>query len=393
MQLVFEMERSSLALYIHWPFCKIKCPYCDFNSYKRESTSQSHWLKAYLRALEFWCARLDRREISSIFFGGGTPSLLEPDFVATLLQKIDSLWSISSDCEITIEANPNSVSANKFKLFKDIGINRVSVGVQALNNKDLDNLGRDHSKDQAIEAIEIINNLFKNYNLDFIYGRQHQSTSEWKDELSQIISLEAPHLSLYQLTIEENTNFHKLLKRGLLKGLPTHKIVSDMFDITKRLCRDGGYRQYETSNYAKRGYKCKHNLSYWKYSDYLGIGPGAHGRVNISGERYAIEEEKNPDIWFKKTVSINSTTPKITPIDKRVAFEEKLIMNLRIGQKIPISIFDYETLYPVVIDLEENNLIKLKDDNIVLRKRGAKMLDYVTRSLIDCYNDSDLHYF
>ena len=285
------------------------------------------------------------------------------------------------------------MSANKFKLFRDMGINRVSVGVQALNNKDLDNLGRDHGKDQAIEAIEIINNLFKNYNLDFIYGRQHQSTSEWKDELTQIISLEAPHLSLYQLTIEENTNFHKLLKRGLLKGLPTHKIVSDMFDITKQLCRYGGYRQYETSNYAKRGYKCKHNLSYWKYSDYLGIGPGAHGRVNISGERYAIEEEKNPDIWFKKTVSINSTTPKITPIDKRVAFEEKLIMNLRIGQKIPISIFDYETLYPVVIDLEENNLIKLKDDNIVLRKRGAKMLDYVTRSLIDCYNDSDLHYF
>ena len=170
-------------------------------------------VKAYLRALEFWCAKLDRREISSIFFGGGTPSLLEPDFVATLLQKTDSLWSISSDCEITIEANPNSVSANKFKLFGDIGINRVSVGVQALNNKDLDNLGRDHSKDQAIEAIEIINNLFKNYNLDFIYGRQHQSTSEWKDELTQIISLEAPHLSLYQLTIEENTNFHKLLKR------------------------------------------------------------------------------------------------------------------------------------------------------------------------------------
>ena len=387
------MERSSLALYIHWPFCKIKCPYCDFNSYKRESTSQSHWLEAYLKALEFWCERLDKREISSVFFGGGTPSLLEPDFVATLLQKTDSLWGISSDCEITIEANPNSVSSNKFKLFKDIGINRVSIGVQALNNIDLDNLGRDHSKNEAIEAIEIINNCFKNYNLDFIYGRQYQSTSEWMDELSQIISLEAPHLSLYQLTIEENTNFHKLFKRGSLKGLPTHKTVSDMFDITEQLCKDGGYRQYETSNYAKKGYKCKHNLSYWKYSDYLGIGPGAHGRVNISGDRYAIEEEKNPDSWFKKTVSQNSSTPKITPIDKRVAFEEKLIMNLRIAQKIPVSIFDYEKLYPVVIDLEENNLIKVKDDNIVLRKKGAKMLDYITRSLIDCYKSSDLHYF
>ncbi len=379
------MERSSLALYIHWPFCKIKCPYCDFNSYKRESTSQSQWLKAYLKALEFWSSRLDKREINSIFFGGGTPSLLEPDFVAMVLQKTYSLWSINSDCEITIEANPNSVSASKFKLFRDIGINRVSVGVQALNNEDLGSLGRDHSKNQAIEAIEIISNCFKNYNLDFIYGRQNQSTSEWRDELSQIISLEAPHLSLYQLTIEENTNFHKLFKKDLLKGLPTHKTVSDMFDITKKLCKDGGYRQYETSNYAKRGYKCKHNLSYWKYSDYIGIGPGAHGRVNISGERYAIEEERNPDSWFKKTVSLKSSTPKITPIEKRVEFEEKLIMNLRIAQNIPISIFDYEKLYPVARDLEENNLIKLKDDNIVLKKRGTKMLDYITRSLIDCY--------
>ena len=379
------MERSSLALYIHWPFCKIKCPYCDFNSYKRESTSQSQWLKAYLKALEFWSSRLDKREINSIFFGGGTPSLLEPDFVAMVLQKTYSLWSINSDCEITIEANPNSVSASKFKLFRDIGINRVSVGVQALNNEDLGSLGRDHSKNQAIEAIEIISNCFKNYNLDFIYGRQNQSTSEWRDELSQIISLEAPHLSLYQLTIEENTNFHKLFKKDLLKGLPTRKTVSDMFDITKKLCKDGGYRQYETSNYAKRGYKCKHNLSYWKYSDYIGVGPGAHGRVNISGERYAIEEERNPDSWFKKTVSLKSSTPKITPIEKRVEFEEKLIMNLRIAQNIPISIFDYEKLYPVVRDLEENNLIKLKDDNIVLKKRGTKMLDYITRSLIDCY--------
>ena len=379
------MERSSLALYIHWPFCKIKCPYCDFNSYKRESTRQSHWLKAYLKALEFWSSRLDKREINSIFFGGGTPSLLEPDFVAMVLQKTYSLWSINSDCEITIEANPNSVSASKFKLFRDIGINRVSVGVQALNNEDLGSLGRDHTKNQAIEAIEIISNCFKNYNLDFIYGRQNQSTSEWRDELSQIISLEAPHLSLYQLTIEENTNFHKLFKKDLLKGLPTHKTVSDMFDITKKPCKDGGYRQYETSNYAKRGYKCKHNLSYWKYSDYIGIGPGAHGRVNISGERYAIEEERNPDSWFKKTVSLKSSTPKITPIEKRVEFEEKLIMNLRIAQNIPISIFDYEKLYPVVRDLEENNLIKLKDDNIVLKKRGTKMLDYITQSLKDCY--------
>ena len=379
------MEGSSLALYIHWPFCKIKCPYCDFNSYKRESAYQSHWLKAYLRALELWSSRLAKREIKSIFFGGGTPSLLDPDFVAMVLQKIDSLWSINGNCEITIEANPNSISESKFKLFRDIGINRVSVGVQALNNKDLSNLGRDHNKNQAIEAIEVINTWFKNYNLDFIYGRQHQSTSEWRDELLEILSLNAPHLSLYQLTIEENTNFHKLFKRDLLKGLPTQKIVSDMFDITRQLCKDGGYKQYETSNFARKGFKCKHNISYWKYNDYIGVGPGAHGRITMSGKRYATEEERNPDIWFEKTVSLNSSTPKITPIEDRVVLEEKLIMNLRISENIPVSIFDYEKLSPVVLHLEENKLIKTKDNEIVIRKRGKKMLDYIARSLVECF--------
>ena len=379
------MEGSSLALYIHWPFCKIKCPYCDFNSYKRESTNQSHWLKAYLRALELWSSRLAKREIKSIFFGGGTPSLLNPDFVGLVLQKIDSLWSINGNCEITIEANPNSVSESKFKLFREIGINRVSIGVQALNNKDLSNLGRDHNKNQAIEAIEIINTWFKNYNLDFIYGRQHQSTSEWWDELLEILSLDAPHLSLYQLTIEENTNFHKLFKRDLLKGLPTQETVSDMFDITKQLCKDGGYKQYETSNFARKGFKCKHNISYWKYNDYIGVGPGAHGRITMSGKRYATEEEKNPDIWFEKTVSLNSSTPKITPIENKVMLEEKLIMNLRISGNIPVSIFDYEKLNPVVFHLEENKLIKTKDNEIVIRKRGKKMLDYIARSLVDCF--------
>ena len=379
------MEGSSLALYIHWPFCKIKCPYCDFNSYKRESTNQSDWLKAYLRSLELWSSRLGQREIKSIFFGGGTPSLLDHGFVGMVLQKIDSLWSINGNCEITIEANPNSVSESKFKLFREIGINRVSVGVQALNNKDLSNLGRDHNKNQAIEAIEIINTWFKNYNLDFIYGRQHQSTSEWWDELLEILSLDAPHLSLYQLTIEENTNFHKLFKRNLLKGLPTQKIVSDMFDITRQLCKDSGYKQYETSNFARKGFKCKHNISYWKYNDYIGVGPGAHGRVTMSGKRYATEEEKSPDIWFEKTVSLNSSTPKITPIENKVVLKEKLIMNLRVSENIPLSIFDYEKLYPIVFHLEENKLIKTKDNEIVIRKRGKKMLDYIARSLVDCF--------
>ncbi len=379
------MPRPSLSIYIHWPFCKIKCPYCDFNSYRRESVDQTQWVEAYLRALELWSSRLDKRKIGSIFFGGGTPSLLDAKFVECSLKKINKLWGINNNCEISIEANPNSISELKFKRFKEIGINRVSVGVQSLTNKDLKSLGRDHSKDQALEAVEIIRKWFKNFNLDFIYGRQYQSANMWEDELSQIISLQAPHLSLYQLTIEENTSFYKLFKRDLLKGLPTTKIAAEMYDITKRLCEDGSYKQYETSNFARKGFRCKHNLSYWKYNDYIGVGPGAHGRVKISGKRYATEEEINPDIWLKNTVASTSSTPKIIPLHNRVVFEEKLIMNLRISKKIPISMFDNEKLQPVVMNLKENNLIKLKDNKIIVRKRGTKMLDYITRSLMECF--------
>ena len=380
-----SVSKPSLALYIHWPFCKIKCPYCDFNSYRKENVNQSHWIKAYLKGLELWSSRLGERKITSIFFGGGTPSLLDPTHLELLLKKIDDLWGINSDCEITIEANPNSVSSEKFKELHDIGINRVSVGVQALNNIDLKNLGRDHNKNQAIKAIEIVKKWFKNYNLDFIYGRQFQSTSQWEDELTQIIFLESPHLSLYQLTIEENTTFHKLYNNDLLKGLPTNEMASEMFDVTRQLCEKGGYKQYETSNFAKKNFKCKHNLSYWKYDDYIGLGPGAHGRVEILGKKYATEEEKNPDIWFKKTVSFKSETPKLSLLNDRIAFEEKLIMNLRIFEEIPIFIFDRKKIDPVVIELVENNLIKINKNKIIIKEGGKKMLDYISRCLVDCY--------
>ena len=380
-----SVSKSSLALYIHWPFCKIKCPYCDFNSYRKENVNQSHWIKAYLKGLELWSSRLGERKITSIFFGGGTPSLLDPTHLELLLKKIDDLWGINSDCEITIEANPNSVSSKKFKGLHDIGINRVSVGVQALNNIDLKNLGRDHNKNQAIKAIEIVKKWFKNYNLDFIYGRQFQSTNQWEDELTQIIFLESPHLSLYQLTIEENTTFHKLYNNDLLKGLPTNEMASEMFDVTRQLCEKGGYKQYETSNFAKKNFKCKHNLSYWKYDDYIGLGPGAHVRVEIIGKKYATEEEKNPDIWFKKTVSFKSETPKLSLLNDKIAFEEKLIMNLRIFKEIPIFIFDRKKIGPVVVELVENNLIKINKNKIIVKERGKKMLDYISRCLVDCY--------
>ena len=380
-----SVSKSSLALYIHWPFCKIKCPYCDFNSYRKENVNQSHWIKAYLKGLELWSSRLGERKITSIFFGGGTPSLLDPTHLELLLKKIDDLWGINSDCEITIEANPNSVFSKKFKGLLDIGINRVSVGVQALNNIDLKNLGRDHNKNQAIKAIEIVKKWFKNYNLDFIYGRQFQSTNQWEDELTQIIFIESPHLSLYQLTIEENTTFHKLYNNDLLKGLPTNEMASEMFDVTRQVCEKGGYKQYETSNFAKKNFQCQHNLSYWKYDDYIGLGPGAHGRVKILGKKYATEEEKNPDIWFKKTVSFKSETPKLSLLNDRIAFEEKLIMNLRIFEEIPIFIFDRKKIDPVVIELVENNLIKINKNKIIVKEGGKKMLDYISRCLVDCY--------
>ena len=329
------MKNSSLAFYVHWPFCEIKCPYCDFNSYKRKIVDQTYWVDGYLQSIKFWSSKLKNKKINSVFFGGGTPSLLNPKIVGNLLDKIDCAWGISSTCEITIEANPNSVCETKIKELKKIGFNRVSIGIQALNDKDLRNLGRDHNKDQALKAIATVDKWFVNYNLDFIYGRQFQSISNWEDELSQIIALGSNHLSLYQLTIEENTNFFKLHKKGLLKGLPSQELASDMFEITNKLCRNGGYKKYETSNFAKKGFKCTHNLSYWNYQDYVGIGPGAHGRITLSGKKHSTMEEKNPDIWLKRKKVPGNISPKISLLKRKDVFEEKLIMNLRIFNKIP----------------------------------------------------------
>ena len=380
------MINKFISIYIHWPFCKIKCPYCDFNSYKRTSINQEEWLKGYLKSIDGWADLFNEKIIvKSLFFGGGTPSLIKPDIVGKILDRIWLYWEKADDCEITIEANPNSISKNRLMFLKKFDVNRISVGIQALKDKDLKLLGRDHNLNQALKAIEIVQNIFSNFNLDFIYGRQHQSKADWQKELSKILTIGSPHLSLYQLTIEEKTLFYKLQGLGRLDGMPSENLNSDLFLLTRQLCNENNYINYETSNYTRNGYFCKHNLSYWKYKDYLGIGPGAHGRITIDDQKYASLEISNPDNWLKKHLKEKVSLPSLSRLSQKTQFEEKLIMNLRISEEISISFFDVKKLEKKLGDLIEYNLLKVKNEKIILKEKGKRMLNYISKVLLDCY--------
>ncbi|MDC3067993.1 radical SAM family heme chaperone HemW [Paracoccaceae bacterium] len=379
------MNANCFGIYLHWPFCKIKCPYCDFNSYKRTATEDEDWLNGYLNSIDFWAIKIGKRNVNSIFFGGGTPSLLNPRTIEKILNRIDFHWGIDNSCEISLEANPNCIQIKNTKILKKVGVNRMSVGVQALNDYDLKILGRDHNKTQALKAVKIVSKNFDNFNLDFIYGRQFQKVSNWEQELLEIIKLNSPHLSFYQLNIEENSCLFKLLEKDLLRGLPDDNLASKMFDVTNKICADNAYKRYESSSFSKRNFKCKHNLTYWKYLDYIGIGPGAHGRVTLEGKKFRTEEEKNPDLWLSTKSKKQNNSPKIEVISERVLMEEKLIMNLKIYKKIPTSIFDNSKILNVIDTLVFYGLIKVQDNHLFIRRKGEKMIDYVTRSLISCF--------
>ncbi len=380
------MKSNSFSLYVHWPFCTVKCPYCDFNSYKKTSINTEEWLKGYLKSIETWASLYnEKKKISSIFFGGGTPSIMDPEMVIKILEGIWSFWTPTEGCEISIEANPNSVYRNKLKSLKNFGVNRISVGVQALNDKDLKQLGRDHTLLDSLRAIETIQNIFSNFNLDFIYGRQFQSMSEWEQELSEILAIGAPHLSLYQLTIEEKTNFYKLWKRGHLKGMPDENLSSELYFLTGNLCNKKKYINYETSNYSKKNYFCQHNLSYWKYEDFLGIGPGAHGRLTINNQKHSSIEISNPERWLETYLYKKRPIPKLRPLSEKTVFEEKLIMNMRISEKLPVSWFNKSKLETKLYYLQKYNLLKKENNHLVLKKKGKLMLNHLSNELLDCY--------
>lgn len=329
-------SEGQTGLYIHWPFCLAKCPYCDFNVHVREQIDHARWEAAYIRSLEHYAQRLGKRCIDSIFFGGGTPSLMQPQSVEKFLDKVHALFPCANDLEVTLEANPTSIENAKFEAFKAAGINRVSIGVQALNDADLKFLGRKHSSSEARAALEIARTHFDRFSFDLIYARPEQSLDTWKKELEEAIKLSRGHLSLYQLTVERSTPFYLDQAQGKFT-LPDEDKAAAFYLETQEILQRAGLPAYEVSNHAAAGHESKHNLIYWHYGDYIGIGPGAHGRLTIDGEKYSTRGHHAPDIWLLRTEETGDGTHPYENLSHADRFLEALMMGLRLKDGVTIA--------------------------------------------------------
>ncbi len=391
--------QRGFGIYIHWPFCLKKCPYCDFNSHVREEVSQERWRAALLQELDHYAELLktsggEGRIVSSVFFGGGTPSLMAPETAEALIQRIRKHWPCHNDLEITLEANPTSVESDKFAAFAQAGINRVSLGIQSLNDQDLQFLGREHSAAEALKAIDVARKNFQRFSFDLIYARPEQNKQSWKEELKRALAEGTRHLSLYQLTIEENTPFHGARRRGELKELNTDT-AAELYDITNDVMTQHDMPNYEISNYANPGEESRHNLTYWKYGDYIGIGPGAHGRLTLAsdtslGKKIATRQHRAPEIWLSTVEQAGHATRTYDSISDTERFEEMLMMGLRLSEGIKLADISYETGQDLanllqqkkIKQLEQEGLLFLDDVRIKATSEGRTRLNSLLSYLL-----------
>lgn len=346
------------GLYIHWPYCLSKCPYCDFNSHVAERIDHQTWRRALLTELDHYAARTPGRILTSIFFGGGTPSLMDPDTTAALIERARQHWPTANDIEITLEANPGAVDRDKFQAFRDAGINRVSLGVQALDEEALVFLGRRHDRTEALRAIESAATLFSRFSFDLIYARPGQTPAEWRDELRRALPLaSAGHLSLYQLTIEEGTRFYLDHAAGRFH-IPDDDLAIALWDVTQEEMNRAGMPAYEVSNHARPGEESRHNLLYWRGGEYVGIGPGAHGRIFENGIDYATRQHRAPEIWLKETLTHGHATRTNDPISRRDRAIERVMMGLRLRDGIDPT--QFETLGGIALrDVLDGDMLEL----------------------------------
>lgn len=380
-----DWRNGGFGLYIHWPFCQAKCPYCDFNSHVQRHVDQHSWLSAYKQEMEQNALGTNGRVLNSIFFGGGTPSLMHPDTVAGVIEKARSIWPFANDIEISLEANPGSVEAGRFSGYRDAGVNRISMGIQALNDSDLRRLGRIHSVQEARDAFDIARNCFNRVSFDLIYARQGQTLADWQAELREALSMAIDHLSLYQLTIEDGTAFGDRYALGKLRDLPTPDSAADMYEVTQDICADFGFSGYEISNHAKPGSESKHNQIYWRYGDYLGIGPGAHGRITRDGRRYATHTHRAPQIWLN-AVSQNSSYVEVSPLTSDEASVEFLMMGLRLHEGVVLD--RYNNISGRQLNTESINhlvaleMVTISDGRLRVTDAGRPVLNAVLRELL-----------
>jgi len=327
---------NSLGLYIHWPFCLSKCPYCDFNSHVREKVDQTRWKNALLQELESAAQRLDGKSLMSIFFGGGTPSLMEPDTVGALLEKIHALFPLADTLEVTLEANPGTVEASRFKAFSEAGVNRLSLGIQSLDDKALSFLGRKHSVEDALKALEIAKTYFPRYSFDLIYALPEQSLTAWETELKKALTYANGHMSLYQLTIEPQTAFATRFERGEKMTLEDD-LAAQLYEVTDEIMRKSGLPAYEVSNYAAPSQECQHNLIYWNFGDYIGIGPGAHGRISHGGVKHTTLRHKAPETWLEAVEKHGHGLQLSEPLSPVERLQELTLMGLRLTKGLSLE--------------------------------------------------------
>ena len=380
-----DWQQGGFGLYIHWPFCEAKCPYCDFNSHVSREIDQSAWRDAYLAELQRAADETPGRILNAVFFGGGTPSLMDPDVVADIIAAIRRHWPTANDLEITLEANPGSVEAGRFAAYRQAGVSRVSMGIQALNDADLKRLGRLHSANEAMTAFDIARNTFERVSFDLIYGRQDQTAAQWKAELKQALSLAIDHISLYQLTIEQGTAFGDRYARGKLRGLPDEDLGADMFTMTQDICDEMGMPAYEVSNHARDGAQSRHNLIYWRYGDYIGIGPGAHGRLTLNGQKLATVAYSNPQRWLDGVAKNEAEKPRVA-ISRGEQATEFLLMGLRLKEGVDLARYAAISGHAIdknaVAHLQDIGMAERHGDRLIVSDQGVIVLNAVIETLL-----------
>lgn len=330
-----DWQNGGFGLYLHWPFCAAKCPYCDFNSHVASAIDTEEWQKSYISEIVRYGQETKGRVLNSVYFGGGTPSLMPPSVVHQILDQIAATWPLANDLEVTLEANPTSVEAKKFADFRAAGVQRISMGIQALDDESLKKLGRLHDVRTALGALDVARSTFDRVSFDLIYARQDQTIAEWEKELKFALSLGVDHLSLYQLTIEDGTAFGDRFKRNKLPGLPSENTSADMYLLTQDVTEEAGLPAYEVSNHARKNQESRHNMVYWRGGDYIGIGPGAHGRITLNGQRYATSTELMPTRWLSGEKEADRTA--LTPVDHA---GEYLMMSLRTTRGTSLTRFE-----------------------------------------------------
>jgi len=380
-----DVAEPGFGLYVHWPFCAAKCPYCDFNSHVVAGVDHALWARSLVREMEHMASLQGGGPLTSIFFGGGTPSLMDPRTVDMIVGDADRLWGLTDNAEITLEANPTSVEADKFTGFRAAGVNRLSIGIQALNDKDLKALGRLHSVTEALAAYDLARATFDRVSFDLIYARTNQTAKEWEAELARALRLAADHLSLYQLTLEPGTPFHAMHERGTLV-VPDEDTSAEMYEITQSLCAAAGLPAYEVSNHAAPGAESRHNLTYWRLGDYIGVGPGAHGRLSIGGKRFATETLLSPDVWLKAVQSSGHGIDQQTEVSRLSCGEEYLMMSLRLSEGMSLARFEDLSGAPFdmarALDLIDGGLLERDGDRLWATVAGRPVLNALIAELL-----------